>query len=761
MCDDRITDGQQVQIDQCLYCTRFEPIFGQVYELLNDTGMNVAAILDDNQMSYRDMKDFVANARYEKYMKEHEKTNVPATQNEVETRSQNEFSFKDRWGAGIAMDWTYVPKEQQKCHINWRQSINDDGSKIGRLGSWPYMYDRPNIKKQKTVSGSQNKEDKDKLTKEQESAKLHQDYDKFAGDFNKYKDERYEQWKKDNNITGDDEKANREAYEKAQEEHPEQFESGMYVGENSDERKKAHEYATKEADYEKKFNDEAAEKAQAEDDAKTKEEYGKFAGSFNQYKDERYEAWKKANGITGGDEAANKAAYEKAQQEHPEQFESGMYVGADSSEREKAGEYASKEHNYEKKLADMRERAEEEQKQEAKTKEEKELMNGMPPASDNGGSDGKTVSARNNISSMGTYTNIEPEQKAAVDTAIEAGKTAGEEAKGDEVKNRVACDWQNDIIDALQGKPHADVLTIASLMFCSGSEDAEDVVKKYFQTVKAVGTDNPAVVIPAYILGKEAIVGGKGLPPVWQVPLFYPEQEEDDSEHGTGSSSSSHSGSGGTMVRMPAPPLDKGKINSWLYGDALYVERLAKQAKAIGGDINMYPKVVNTYNELVPLLRLSPYDEDDNTFPFTADILQNNEIYYSAAYGLQNFNGVDKLHRGVDFACQEGVEFVAAHDGTVTYAGGDDNMICIDHGNGWYSRYLHGQILCGVGQRVAKGQVIGKVGKFGHCAGAHLHFEFCDGDSVSKLSDKDPLAKYPKFFIPINTRIPHKAVVQS
>lgn len=33
MKDDRCNDGQLMQLDQCLCCTRYEPIFGQVYEI--------------------------------------------------------------------------------------------------------------------------------------------------------------------------------------------------------------------------------------------------------------------------------------------------------------------------------------------------------------------------------------------------------------------------------------------------------------------------------------------------------------------------------------------------------------------------------------------------------------------------------------------------------------------------------------------------------------------------------------------------------
>ena len=56
--DDRVHDGALVTIDQCLNCTRFEPILGQVYRILDDSGLNGSIILDDMQMSYTDLEGF-------------------------------------------------------------------------------------------------------------------------------------------------------------------------------------------------------------------------------------------------------------------------------------------------------------------------------------------------------------------------------------------------------------------------------------------------------------------------------------------------------------------------------------------------------------------------------------------------------------------------------------------------------------------------------------------------------------------------------
>lgn len=56
--DDRLEEGCSVTIDQCMSCTRYEPILGQIYEIMDATGMNGAFVTDDEQMSYNNAIDF-------------------------------------------------------------------------------------------------------------------------------------------------------------------------------------------------------------------------------------------------------------------------------------------------------------------------------------------------------------------------------------------------------------------------------------------------------------------------------------------------------------------------------------------------------------------------------------------------------------------------------------------------------------------------------------------------------------------------------
>ena len=84
-------------------------------------------------------------------------------------------------------------------------------------------------------------------------------------------------------------------------------------------------------------------------------------------------------------------------------------------------------------------------------------------------------------------------------------------------------------------------------------------------------------------------------------------------------------------------------------------------------------------------------------------------------------------HQGVDLAIDAGTDIYAAASGTVVVAGWYytyGNCVVIDHGNGVRTLYGHCSSLnVSVGQEVAQGDVIGKVGMTGYATGNHLHFE--------------------------------------
>jgi murein DD-endopeptidase MepM/ murein hydrolase activator NlpD len=87
-----------------------------------------------------------------------------------------------------------------------------------------------------------------------------------------------------------------------------------------------------------------------------------------------------------------------------------------------------------------------------------------------------------------------------------------------------------------------------------------------------------------------------------------------------------------------------------------------------------------------------------------------------------------RRHDGVDFPEPYGTPIGAAGVGTVTFAGwnsgGYGNLTVIQHRIGYQTRYAHqSKILVSVGEHVAGGVKIGRVGSTGHATGPHLHFE--------------------------------------
>lgn len=125
---DRIADGQLVTLDQCLACTRYEPIIGQVYDIVDETGRSLDVILDDNQMSYSTMQDYINFSSINKSHEPEEKVTLE-TKN-LEKRNEDEQDFKDVWDEGFIMDWNLVPVEEQMHHVNY-----EDGSKSKTLPS--------------------------------------------------------------------------------------------------------------------------------------------------------------------------------------------------------------------------------------------------------------------------------------------------------------------------------------------------------------------------------------------------------------------------------------------------------------------------------------------------------------------------------------------------------------------------------------------------------------------------------------------------
>ncbi len=105
------------------------------------------------------------------------------------------------------------------------------------------------------------------------------------------------------------------------------------------------------------------------------------------------------------------------------------------------------------------------------------------------------------------------------------------------------------------------------------------------------------------------------------------------------------------------------------------------------------------------------------------------KLIISSAFGtrISPFSGEHEQHEGLDIPAQAGSPILATGNGKVTYAGyapGYGNLVEIDHGQGYATRYGHAQtLLVKTGDTVKQSQIIATVGSTGRSTGPHLHFE--------------------------------------
>ena len=98
------------------------------------------------------------------------------------------------------------------------------------------------------------------------------------------------------------------------------------------------------------------------------------------------------------------------------------------------------------------------------------------------------------------------------------------------------------------------------------------------------------------------------------------------------------------------------------------------------------------------------------------------------------------FHYGIDIEAKYGTEVIATAGGKVIKASWDGkgygNLIEIDHGGGYQSRYAHlKDFNVKNGDTVIKGQTIGHVGNSGISTGPHLHFEIrSNGETVNPMT---------------------------
>jgi murein DD-endopeptidase MepM/ murein hydrolase activator NlpD len=110
--------------------------------------------------------------------------------------------------------------------------------------------------------------------------------------------------------------------------------------------------------------------------------------------------------------------------------------------------------------------------------------------------------------------------------------------------------------------------------------------------------------------------------------------------------------------------------------------------------------------------------------------------YITSGFGgrADPFGGGGQYHKGIDFKASVGDPVLSVADGVVSFAGvkgGYGNVVDVDHGNGYVTRYAHNsRLVVKAGDLVRVGQEVAKAGSTGRSTGAHVHFEVWENGRV-------------------------------
>jgi len=121
--------------------------------------------------------------------------------------------------------------------------------------------------------------------------------------------------------------------------------------------------------------------------------------------------------------------------------------------------------------------------------------------------------------------------------------------------------------------------------------------------------------------------------------------------------------------------------------------------------------------------------------PAVQPIHNHNLIRIASRFGMRMHPvyNVPKMHYGIDFTAKTGTDIYATGDGVVervrkSYSGYGKHII-IYHGFGYKTLYAHmHSFSVKQGQKVKRGDIIGKVGNTGTSTGPHLHYEVIRND---------------------------------
>ena len=179
------------------------------------------------------------------------------------------------------------------------------------------------------------------------------------------------------------------------------------------------------------------------------------------------------------------------------------------------------------------------------------------------------------------------------------------------------------------------------------------------------------------------------------------------------------------------------KANGSLQRKGLYFNPLANSKKRDSKGGNYIPDSMSDLRDKAIINKISSiykavddleyYREVSKTVPFGKPIWS---YWVSSKFGVRDdpFNSKKAGHKGVDLASRTGNKIKVQAKGRVTRTlisnKGYGNLVEIDHGNGFSTKYAHMHVIyVKKGDYLEAGDDIGEVGNTGRSTGPHLHYE--------------------------------------
>ncbi|SDB84713.1 M23 family metallopeptidase [Williamwhitmania taraxaci] len=141
-----------------------------------------------------------------------------------------------------------------------------------------------------------------------------------------------------------------------------------------------------------------------------------------------------------------------------------------------------------------------------------------------------------------------------------------------------------------------------------------------------------------------------------------------------------------------------------------------------------------SYDELVKLAKTK--EEMLMSVPAIQPVRNKDLKHVASPFGIRihPFYKVLKMHTGMDFTAPSGTEVFATGNGQIIKVEqgqrGYGNVVMVDHGFGFKTLYAHlSSISVRTGQRVKRGDVVGRVGNSGMSMAPHLHYEVLKNDT--------------------------------